>query len=90
MSPFNLQLNQLRSLTVANLKIRYRKTWIGFLWVLLNPVILLTVQSFIFLHVLNVSRNHYLLYLISGFLPWIFLSQTWELVAGILKEQPQT
>lgn len=81
------QLHQLKVLTIVNLKVRYRKTWIGFAWVLLNPIILLTVQSFVFFHVLKISRQDYLLYLISGFLPWVFFSQSVEMGTNLLKSQ---
>ena len=83
------QLHLLKSITIANLKVRYRKTWIGFLWVLINPVILLTVQSFVFIHLLNIPRSNYIYFLISGFLPWILFSQTLEMGTNILKAQSQ-
>ncbi len=76
---------QVTELLGASLKVRYRKTWVGFLWVLLNPVVILSVQGFIFAHLLNLPVTTYAVYLISGFLPWIFLSQTLEMGTSQLR-----
>jgi lipopolysaccharide transport system permease protein len=78
---------QISELLGASLKVRYRKTWVGFFWVLLNPVIVLSVQGFVFSHLLNLPVETYAIYLISGFLPWIFLSQTLEMGTSQLKSQ---
>lgn len=72
------------ALTKANLKSRYRKTFIGFLWVILNPLIFFGVQSYVFNQVLKIPVNEYLLFLMSGIIPWVFLSQSLEMGTGAL------
>lgn len=74
---------QASSLTAANLKSRYRKTWVGFLWVVLNPMISFWVQAVAFGHFLKIDMKHYLLYLVSGLLPWMFIVQTLEMSATV-------
>lgn len=76
MKNFKLFYTQVVGLLIANLKIRYRKTIAGFIWVLLNPTILLLVQTTVFSTVLKIPIKTYLPYLFSGFLPWVFISQT--------------
>ncbi|MCM2277027.1 MAG: ABC transporter permease [Oligoflexia bacterium] len=71
-------------MTLANLKSRYRNTASGFLWVILNPLILYGVQSYIFRTVLNIRIQDYSLFLLSGLLPWIFINQSLEMSASIL------
>jgi len=63
----------------ASIKMRYRKTWLGLVWVILNPVILLAAQGFVFSHILNLETKTYILYLVSGWLPWIYVSQTLQM-----------
>jgi len=71
------------ALTLANLKSRYRKTWVGFLWVVLNPMIAFTVQAVAFGHFLKIDVHQYLLYLVAGLLPWMFIVQTLEMSATV-------
>ncbi len=72
-------LTQVRVLTIANLKSRYRKTVAGFLWVVLNPLLMYGVQSQIFKKFLKLGVPNYYLFLASGLLPWIFIVQTLEM-----------
>ncbi len=75
----NIFLRQLISLTFANMKARYRKTVAGFIWVILNPIILYTVQSIVFRKVLRIELPDYSLFLLGGLLPWIFITNTLEM-----------
>src|SRR3989344_685929 len=70
---------ELLTLVEINLKIRYRQTVIGFLWVILNPIVLYFVQVYLFSRILNRSDSSYYFYLLSGLLPWFYLSQTAEM-----------
>jgi ABC-type polysaccharide/polyol phosphate export permease len=74
---------QVHAVTVANLKSRYRKTVAGFLWVVLNPVISFGVQGLVFGRFLKIGVDDYLLFLVSGLIPWIFLSQTMEMCTPV-------
>ena len=75
--------DQAAALTWANLKCRYRKTAAGFLWVVLNPLITFSVQAVAFGHFLKIDVQNYVLFLISGLLPWMFIAQTLEMSAGV-------
>lgn len=77
-------LSQACALAKANLKCRYRKTVAGFLWVFLNPLITFTVQAVAFGHFLKIDVQNYLLFLVSGLLPWMFIAQTLEMAAGTI------
>ncbi len=72
-------IKQLVSLTFANMKARYRKTAAGFLWVILNPIILYSVQSVVFRKILKIEVPDYALFLMGGLLPWIFITNTLEM-----------
>jgi ABC-type polysaccharide/polyol phosphate export permease len=70
--------------TVYKIRSRYRKTWTGFLWVILNPIILYSVQSFIFQMVLKIEMPHYTVFLLGGLLPWIFINSSLDMGIPIL------
>lgn len=73
---------QILMLTRANLKTRYRNTVSGFLWVILNPILIFGAQSYVFHTILKLDVKDYVLFLASGLLPWIFLAQTIEMGSG--------
>jgi ABC-type polysaccharide/polyol phosphate export permease len=75
---------QTLGLTMANLKSRYRHTFAGFLWVVLNPMILYGTQSYVFHIILKLQVDRYPLFLLSGLLPWIFIVQSIEMCTGLL------
>jgi ABC-type polysaccharide/polyol phosphate export permease len=51
---------------------------------MLQPILILGTQAFTFHWVLKIQVDDYLLFLASGLLPWLFISQTIEISAGIL------
>ena len=82
-------------LTLANLKTRYRNTSLGFLWVLLNPILIYGAQSYAFGMILRLDVSHYNLFLVTGLIPWIFITQSIDMTtssilvsAPILKSLP--
>lgn len=80
---------QVRDLTLASLKSRYRKTFAGFLWVVLNPLLMFGVQSLVFKNFLHLNVPDYYLFLLSGLLPWIFFSQTIQMATPVFVGQAQ-
>ncbi len=79
LSPERIFLRQVLFVTLASLQARYRKTLMGFLWVILNPLIIFTVQCLVFSYVLKIELHDYALFLVTGLLPWIFLCQSIEM-----------
>ncbi len=67
---------QVRELTLASIKARYRRTFAGFIWVLLNPLLQFGVQSLVFREFLKLQVSNYYLFLLGGLLPWIFIVST--------------
>jgi len=65
----------LRNFVVTDLKVRYQRSVLGFLWTLLNPILMMVVLAVVFSQVLRtMGIEEYPLYLFSGFIPWIFFS----------------
>jgi lipopolysaccharide transport system permease protein len=66
-------------LVVRELKARYRGTFLGYLWSLLNPLLLLGVYAAVFTFVIPARATlqvPYPLFLFAGLLPWLFVSGT--------------
>ena len=78
---------QVWELTVASLKSRYRKTFAGFLWVVLNPLMMFGVQSLVFKTFMKIQVPDYHLFLLGGLLPWIFFSSTIQMGTPIFVTQ---
>lgn len=64
------------TLTFSVMKGRYRNTWAGVLWVILNPILMFSVHALVFKHILKLDIDRYYVFLLGGLLPWIFLSST--------------
>lgn len=66
-----------RTLTLRDLKARYRGSLFGFFWSLANPLLLLAVYSAVFTYLLRGARGDiepYGVFLATGLFPWIWTS----------------
>jgi lipopolysaccharide transport system permease protein len=66
----------LLNLVRRNLKVRYKNSLLGFFWSLLNPLFQIGVWYFVFKIIMGNPEPNYMAQLITGFLPWLFFSQT--------------
>ena len=64
------------ALALKELKIRYKRSVLGFLWALLNPALLMLVLTFVFSHIMIIAKPHYAVFLLSVLLPWTFFAQS--------------
>src|SRR4030067_3166467 len=64
------------SLTKKELKVKYRGSVLGFLWSLLNPILIMLVYSFVFSIVLRAGIKEFAIFLICALLPFNFLSNS--------------
>ena len=55
----------------TNLSSRYRRSTIGFLWSLLNPMFTMVIMAVVFSSLYKLPFTEFSLYLFSGLLPWI-------------------
>jgi lipopolysaccharide transport system permease protein len=72
----------IRNLVVRDLRARYIGSFMGFFWSVINPVILITSYSFVFMVVLNIGApqdsgtRYFPLFLFCNILPWLFFQDT--------------
>jgi len=64
------------ALALKELKIRYKRSVLGFLWALLNPALLMLVLTLVFATIMRFGIPHYAIFLLSVLLPWTFFSQS--------------
>ncbi|MGI0011638.1 MAG: ABC transporter permease [Nitrosopumilaceae archaeon] len=55
---------------VADLKIRYRNSILGFLWNFLEPLLMLGVLYIVFTNIFNSQIEHFALYILLGLILW--------------------
>ena len=72
----NLIFRTIFYMTFAQMKARYRNTFAGFIWVILNPILMFAVHALIFKVILKIELENYPLFLLSGLIPWIFITST--------------
>ena len=65
----------LRELVARDLKVRYKRSALGILWTMLNPLLLMSILAFVFSHVLRVTLEHFSIYLLSALVLWNFFAQ---------------
>jgi ABC-type polysaccharide/polyol phosphate export permease len=66
----------LRSLTVRNLKVKYQRSVLGFIWTLLNPLFTVALLVLVFGWLVRIPVNSYWAFLLSGYFVWNFVLQT--------------
>jgi ABC-2 type transport system permease protein len=64
------------ALALKELKVRYKRSVLGFLWALLNPALMMLVITVVFSTILRFGIPHYAIFLLSVLLPWTFFSQS--------------
>src|SRR5687767_4813161 len=64
------------SLVYRDLTVRYKRSVLGFLWTMLNPLLLMVIFVVVFSSLFRFDIAHYETYFLSAFLPWSFFSQT--------------
>lgn len=73
-------LKQYREFLKSNVKKeirgKYKGSFLGVLWSFLNPLLSVVVYAIIFPYIMRMSMDHYLIYLITGIIPWTFFTMS--------------
>ena len=65
----------IKTLVARDLKVRYRRSAIGFLWTMLHPLITMLVLTFVFSHLFRANLPNFPVYALTGIVLWNFFSQ---------------
>jgi homopolymeric O-antigen transport system permease protein len=77
----------IQSLVARDLKARYRGSVLGFFWSFVNPLLLLTIYSFVFANILTndvKETKPYEVFMFCGLLPWTWFSASLLEASGSL------
>jgi lipopolysaccharide transport system permease protein len=74
----------LRNLVSKDLKLKYRGSVLGFLWSLLNPLLMIAVYTIAFKYILRVRSEGFVFYLMLGILAWTFFVNSVTMAAGAI------
>jgi ABC-type polysaccharide/polyol phosphate export permease len=66
----------LRGLIIRDLKVKYQRSLLGFVWTLVNPLLTVTILVVVFSHVVRIRLPDYWAFLLSGYFVWNFMLQT--------------
>ena len=65
----------IQNMVVQELRVRYQRSILGFVWTLLNPLLMMVTLSCVFSNlVTRTETENYTLFLFAGMVPWGFLS----------------
>lgn len=71
-------LNQYREFLKTNVKKdirgKYKGSFLGVLWSFLNPLLSVVVYAIVFPYIMRIKVENYLIYLITGIIPWTFFT----------------
>lgn len=82
-------LTLIQLLIKRELKIRYRSSFFGYLWSMLNPLLTMLVLTAVFSYAMRVQLPNYPIYLLSGILCWnVFNQSVMNGVGGIVGNAP--
>jgi lipopolysaccharide transport system permease protein len=74
----------IRNLVFKDLKLKYRGSLLGFLWSLLNPLVMMTVYLIAFKYIMQVSSDGFVFLLLLGVLAWTFFAASASMAAGAI------
>jgi len=74
------------TLSLKELKTKFKGAWLGFLWTILNPLLTMLVLSIIFTKVVKINIERYPLFILCGLLPWNFFSSSIARSSNIIIE----
>lgn len=68
----------IKHLTLREIKARYKQSFLGFFWIILNPFFQMIIMSFVFSKIMRVSNLGvpYPIYIYVGLLPWTFFTSS--------------
>ncbi len=67
-------LELLYLLVLKELKVRYKNSFLGYVWAILNPLAFSIIYYFAFKIVMRIDIPNYSIYLLTGMFPWLWFS----------------
>lgn len=66
----------LKQSVARDFKKKYRRSVLGYLWSMLNPLFMMTILTLVFSSIMRMSRENYAVFLFSALIPWAYFQST--------------
>lgn len=63
--------------------LRYRRTLLGYLWSLVNPLIMMSIMSLVFASIFKADLKQFTIFLFAGMIPWNFFNAVVTQSSGV-------
>ncbi|MEA2094006.1 MAG: ABC transporter permease [Pseudomonadota bacterium] len=73
-------------LVARNIKLKYQQSWLGLLWTIINPLMILAILLTVFTRVIRIQIEDYWAFLVTGYFVYHFVSQATLAAASVLDE----
>lgn len=74
----------LKNLVLKDLKLKYRGSALGFVWSLVNPLLMIGVYTVAFNYILRMRVEGFVFYLMLGILAWTFFANSATMATGAI------
>jgi ABC-2 type transport system permease protein len=74
----------LRNLTIRELKVRYKRSALGFLWTMLNPLLMMAVFTVVFSTAFKTTIEWFPIFFLSAYLPFAFFQASIMISTGAI------
>jgi ABC-2 type transport system permease protein len=74
----------LKNLALKDLKLKYRGSVLGFVWSLVNPLVMISVYGLAFTYILRTRVEGFVFFLLLGILPWSFFASSANMATGAI------
>ena len=78
------RLDALRALVGREFRMRYKGSFFGIIWAILNPLGTVVVLQYVFTRILSIETPHFAAFIYSGLLPWVWFSTAVQTGASTL------
>jgi ABC-type polysaccharide/polyol phosphate export permease len=72
----------IRQFIVRNLKTRYKRSFLGIIWTMLNPLLTMAILTLVFSNIFRFSVENYPVYILCGLTAWNFFSASTQAAMG--------
>ena len=73
-------------LIARNIKLKYQQSWLGLLWTIVNPLMILAILLTVFTRVIRIQIDDFWAFLLTGYFVYHFVNQAALAAASVLDE----
>jgi lipopolysaccharide transport system permease protein len=76
----------IKNLVSRDFKTRYKRSYLGILWSLFNPLLLIIVYTLAFDYIMQIRVKNFPMFFMCGYLPWSYLSSSLMIALSSLSD----